>query len=145
MGVLCDYFAAADDLSAARVLSGGPADAGMRRVDGTGILPPVQTGTLEALLTGETHDTRNSSSDDHVVGDKDDGEQVVFRLPSSLVDVLSAASPRQLREVAEPWAATEEFWGEADPEHLAEFLDELAALARDARKNGEGLYCWICV
>jgi hypothetical protein len=145
MGVVCDYFAAADDPSAARVLVDGPAAAGLPRVDGTGILPPAQTATLELLLTTRNHLAVNGSSDHHVVADMGDGAQVVYRLPSSLLGALTAASPQQLREVAGPWAATEEFWGEADPDHLSEFLDELAALARTARARNEGLYCWICV
>jgi hypothetical protein len=47
--------------------------------------------------------------------------------------------------VAAPWSETEEFRGQGNPEILAEFLLELADLARQANRRGERLYCWICL
>lgn len=142
MGVLCDYFAAANDDEAAAVIdrTGGPAGA----VDGRGVDPVVQMGTLEELLTGQPYE-EILDGDGDVVADRDGGERIVARLSTGVAEALAGASDERLAEVAVPWSQTEEFWGEGDPDALAAFLRDLAALARDARGRGQRLYCLVTV
>lgn len=61
MGLLCDYFLAGSDEAAAGTIGwiGGPGaasppDQAFEVVDGSGIEPVVQMGTLESILTGRS-------------------------------------------------------------------------------------------
>lgn len=69
----------------------------------------------------------------------------MLTITDSLAAALANASDERLAEVAVPWSQTEEFWGQADPEELAEFLRDFASLARGAEEAGQRLYCWLCV
>lgn len=119
---------------------------GFPTVDGKGIDPVVQMGTLEALLTGRTaEEVRASQRGLEPVAMRDEGERLVLPLTERLTGALAAASEEQLAEVALPWSQTEEFWGDGDPQVLSGFLSELAGLAHDAVERQQRLYCWVCV
>lgn len=111
-----------------------------------GIDPLVQMGTLEELLTGRSYDEivddPRSGKD---LASRDGGERLVLTLTDTLASALVAASDERLAEVAVPWSQTEEFWGQADPTDLTEFLREFAALARRAEGAGHRVYCWLSV
>ncbi|MFI7212499.1 hypothetical protein [Micromonospora maritima] len=151
MGILCDYFSAPDDEAAAAVadVPGGPGsapDPGLDVVELKGTQPTVQLGTLEALLTGRDYDAVTENSRwCKAVAVRHDGEVLVLSLTDELQAALADAPQSRLREVAEPWSTTEEFWGQAEPSVLAEALIELAGLARRATARAERLYCWVCV
>ena len=115
-------------------------------VDGKGIDPVVQMGTLEAQLTGRSYD--DVIEDDpggRIVAERDGGERLVLRLNDALVQALSESSEDRLAEAAEPWSETEEFWGQGDAQVLTAFLVELARLALHARTAGQHMYCWVSV
>jgi hypothetical protein len=103
-------------------------------------------GTLEALLTGEQYDvivSRPRAGHQVAARDGQEGPWVV-----TLTDELQAAlagAPRDQVVTAAPWSEIEEFRGQGDPQSLAEFLLEVAHLARQASRRGERLYCWICL
>ena len=119
---------------------------GFDTVSANGIDPVVMMGTLEGLLTGRPYqEITGDPRSGHAVAVRDEGERVVVTLTDSLARSLAAASPGRLAEVAIPWAATEEFWGQADPRELAGVLTELASLAARAAGSRERLYCWVCV
>ncbi|MDX6431125.1 MAG: hypothetical protein QOE54_3491 [Streptosporangiaceae bacterium] len=146
MGNLYDYFAAADDATAAGTfdLPGGPSVGDFDTVATKGIDPSVQMGTLEELLTGRPYeevieDDRWGEPIDH--GDEE-AEHGVVTLTGTLVTALAISDRNRLAEVAVPWSQTEEFWGQGDPEALTELLSELSGLARRAEEKGHGLYCW---
>jgi hypothetical protein len=163
MGILCDYFAANGDDDAAKTIDwvGGPsrppAAAGLLRkrrtdpyptVQAPGIEPAVMMTTLEGLLTG-----RSLDDVDDIIGDNarrhiaasHDGGCMVLRLSTTLADALAESDEARLTSVAQPWSQTEEFFGQGDPDVLAGVLVDLSALARQARRRGENLYCWMCV
>jgi hypothetical protein len=111
-----------------------------------GIDPLVQLGTLEELLTGRAYDdVVDDPRSGHPLVARDGGERLVCTLTDSLTSALARASGDELRRIAQPWSRTEEFWGAADPEELAEFLGDLADLARRAQVSSQRLYCWVCV
>ena len=142
MSALYDYFSAASDEAAAGVIdrAGGPggpavAPAPVKRgwfgrtsspppaqdmgpafdtVSAGGIDPVVMMGTLEELLTGRPYDeVINDPRGGHIVAIRDEGQLLVVALTDALSRALAAASPQRLADVAVPWAATEEFWGQA--------------------------------
>ncbi|MCW2913346.1 MAG: hypothetical protein JWN52_1414 [Actinomycetia bacterium] len=146
MGNLYDYFAAADDETAAGTfdLPGGPSMGGFDTVATKGIDPSVQMGTLEELLTGRPYeeiieDDRWGEPIDH--GDEE-AEHGVVTLTGTLATALAVADRENLAEVSVLWSQTEEFWGQGDPESLTELLGELSDLARRAQEKEHGLYCW---
>ncbi|WP_432994147.1 hypothetical protein [Dactylosporangium sp. CA-233914] len=146
MGVLTDYFAAASDERAAAVLgtSGGPYDAGLALpvVEAKGIDPVVHLGTLEELLTGVPYaEIVEGPRSGHCAGSAE-GDDIVLAVTDELQRALAQAPPDGFASVAEAWARHVPY---ADPVFLADFLRELAALARAARERGDRLYCWICL
>lgn len=111
-----------------------------------GIDPVIQMRTLEALLTGEQYDViAGRPRAAHVVAERDQGAALVVTLTDELLAALAAAPRDQIVAAAARWSEDEEFYGQADPEVLADFLLELADLARQADRRGERLYCWTCL
>lgn len=170
MGVLYDYFSAPDDAAAAAVIdrAGGPGapeaaspnrgglfrwrvDQSTLPVPGlaiadTGIDPVVQCATLEELLTGRPYEVIETDPRwGQTLAIRDGGERLILTLTDDLVDALARADPADLARVAGPWAQTEEFGGQGDPDVLKSFLTDFSAAAREARSEGRTLYCWVCV
>jgi hypothetical protein len=114
-------------------------------VDGCGVEPTVQMGTLEALLTGRSYEDVDDERDLEPMAIWGDEGPMVQRLPDQLVAALASSSEDRLAEVAVPWSQTDEFWGHGDPEALTGLLCELASLARTAQDSGQHLYCWVCL
>lgn len=121
-------------------------DSGILVLETKGIDPLVQIGTLEALLTGEQYEViAGRPRAGHKVAERSQDGPWVVTLTDEIQAALAAALREQIVAVAAPWLETEEFRGQGDPEILAEFLLELADLARQANRRGEHLYCWICL
>ncbi|GAA4470610.1 hypothetical protein [Phytohabitans houttuyneae] len=153
MGVLCDYFRAADDTAVAKLMEatdGGPVivhgDASAADgVDAKGIEPNVTLGKLVALILDVEWDTDISGGD--LVwppGDPGAGPWVQA-IHTSARDALAGVDDARLPELAERWAAIEELAID-DPEGidiLRDGMTRLVALARRARAAGDQLYCWI--
>ena len=162
MGVLTDYFRAPSDEAAAATIDwdGGPSRPDVQKrgllrrgkgpepmptVDMGGIEPTVQMGTLDEILTGTPFDEVLADPTAAIIAERDGGERLVLRLSTRLQAALAAAGAERLTEAAVPWAATDEFFGQADPEELSERLIELSELARAAERLGQRMYCWLCV
>lgn len=150
MGLLCDYFAAPSDEVAAAVIDAvdGPAaaDPALEALELKGVDPVVQMGTLEALLTGVPYDeVSGAPRQGDAVAVRDGGEVVVVTLTDSLQAALAAADASRVAQVARDWSRTEEFWGAVDVDWLTERLGALSALARNASRRGDRLYCWMSV
>jgi hypothetical protein len=162
VGVFCDYFTAPSDQVAAATIDwlGGPSRPDpqkrgvLRRgrtpeplptVDFAGVEPTVQMGTLDEILTGTPFGEVLADRSAAIIAERDGGERLVVRLSTRLQAALAAADAGRLREAAVPWAETDEFFGQGDPEALGERLVELSALARTATSQGQRMYCWLCV
>ena len=144
MGLLIEYFAAGSDDAAAATIDGGPSAAGFAVLDEWAIEPSIQLANLEEVLTGR--DWQAIAADgDGIVESRDGGEQLILRLSERLASALVAADADELARAAEPWSQAEEFYGQADPEMLTEFLGALAGLVRQAGARGEHVCCWASV
>lgn len=149
MSVIYDYFSAASDEEAVKVLDveAGPTatDSGFDAGTLGGIDPVVQLGTLEALLTGAPYDdVTEDPRAGHNLAMSEDYDRIIITVTDALASALAAADDARLAEVAEPWSQTEELAG-ADPAQLAAFARDLAALARRAAASGHRVYCWTCI
>ncbi|KDN80973.1 hypothetical protein [Kitasatospora cheerisanensis] len=149
MGALFGYFAAADDDDALGAVVRDDDEPFGTGYDGTvvkGLDPVVALGPAEELLTGRSAaELRADPRCGGLVGTSEDGEALVLSLSDALRDALARCGDAAPAEVAARWAATDGlFPGVPDPEHLADFLRELAALAARAAARGGRLYCWVC-
>lgn len=149
MGVLFDYFRAADASTAVAVLErlGGPRDPAAPPLDavaGKGFEPAVMLRKLQSLLTGVPYDQLPETEVELLAMEGEDGPWIV-QLSEELRDALADASASRLPAVAEQWVRTEEFWEQPSAAEVLPFLGEVTALARRARQAGERLYCWICL
>lgn len=109
-----------------------------------GIDPVVQMGTLEELLTGRAYDDiAEDPRNGEVLATEDGGARSVVTITDTLAAALVTSTDARLAEVAVPWSQTEEFWGDADPDDLAQVLRDLAGLARRAETAGHRLCCWL--
>ncbi|MEW2331255.1 hypothetical protein AB0880_26025 [Micromonospora chersina] len=154
MGVLYDYFRAADDAAAVRLmedLDGGPVavsgdGAAVDAIDLKGIDPAVILGQLVSLVRGVDWEVNTIVSGLLWSGDEQEGPWLMS-IDSATRDTLASIDDAQVRELSARWGRIEELaWGgpPADDEMLP-VIEQIAALARRARDAGENLYCWCCL
>ncbi|MER7703996.1 hypothetical protein ABTX81_13960 [Kitasatospora sp. NPDC097605] len=165
MGVLTDYFRAADDAAVLAALGdaeGGPLVGGGRAVfDGTeakGVDPDVVLGQLIAVvrrvewavdLVGGTPVWPTTPPPGREGPADEDDPWVtgpwVMRLDRAVRDTLAELPAAEAAEAGARWAAAtaEELPG-LDGEDLRPLVEDLSGLARRAREAGEDLYCWLC-
>ncbi len=148
MGVIYDYFAAPSDADAAALIDRLDPDADDSDIIvlPSSIDPVLHLGKLESLLIhGNTDVDLTHERFGKTLAELDGGAVVVSAVPDELQQAVAAASEDRIDEIAEVWSEIEEFGGGADPTDLAQFLDELADLARMANRTGQLLYCRVCV
>ncbi|WP_369185560.1 hypothetical protein [Streptomyces sp. Y1] len=141
MGNLYDYHAAADDAQALGIFEDGRVDDRFGTVGLKGVDPFALLGAIEAALTGVPEEQVEAAprfcellSDPHHEG------HWLVSLTDTLRDALALAGSSRLEEAASAWTLTEDGAGH-DAELIADFLERLADLARDAGQCG--LYCGI--
>ncbi len=133
-----EYFAAASDEDAVRVLQGSSSgDA----IDGSGIQPAVNLADLEELLTGATVEQilENPRAGETLAGQADTG--MIITVTDTLQAALAAIDDNSFAPLAAEWSHAEEFGGEVSPADLHAFLGRVSALARRASERNERLYC----
>ncbi|MFE6868674.1 hypothetical protein ACFVFS_19200 [Kitasatospora sp. NPDC057692] len=165
MGVLTDYFRAADDgavLAALDAAEGGPLVGGARPafdgVEAKGVDPDVVLGQLIAVvrrvewavdLVGGTPVWPTTPEPGREgPADEDDPWATgpwVMRLDRAVRDTLAGLTDAELPAVSARWAAESEESDTSDGGDLHWLVEALAGLARRAREAGEDLYCWICL
>ncbi len=142
VGIYYDYFSAPDDQAAASAFAEGPDDAGFDTVCVKTIDPAVLLGQAVALLICEpVSRVTGHPRFVHLVTSSEAESTWIVTLPDEVRDAMADAPCERLAEISIPWSQAEEFYGCADPGDLADFLNELAALARRARSHDHGLYC----
>ncbi|MFD7875847.1 hypothetical protein ACFV5G_17380 [Streptomyces sp. NPDC059766] len=140
MGNIYDYYAATGDTQALALFK----DDSMGDLFGTlglkGADPYLILGTIEAHLTGVSEE--QVEADPRFCALLNDAEHDgpwLVSLTDTLRDALAAATPERLLEAATAWTHTEDGGGE-DPGLMADFLERLGQLARDAAPLRH-LYC----
>jgi len=155
MALICEYFAAPTDAVAAQTIdwTGGPsrpptaagetaAPGRLATVEMPGVEPVVMLRSLEAILTDiPLVDLPKRST--APVAMRDAGERLILPVSPDLLAALAGSDDARLTRAAWVWAQTPEFAGRADPIWLGERLSLLAALAREARRRDEHVYCWM--
>ena len=159
MGVLYDYFRAADGATVAKLMEatdGGPLlrdghDPAADVVDAKGMDPTVILGKLVSLALGAPW-TANLVEDE-LVWPPDAGEDEEYEGPWVVVlgnrarDALDEIADDRLPELATTWSRIEEMstYGDVGPDTMLPVLTALVGLARRARRADDRLYCWICL
>ncbi|MFB7471384.1 hypothetical protein [Kitasatospora sp. NPDC056184] len=165
MGVLTDYFRAADDAAVLAAIedpeSGSPVGGARPVFDGVeakGVDPDVVLGQLIAVvrqvewavdLVGGTPVWPTTPPPGREgPADEDDPWATgpwVMRLDRAARDTLADLADAEVPAVSARWAAESEELGTTDGEDLRPLVEDLAGLARRAREADEDLYCWICL
>ncbi len=124
-----------------------PVPATFDGIDLKTIDPTVILGKLVASVTGQQWST--DLVDDRLIWPEGGEQDMTHEGPWVTVlgdharDVLAGIPADRVPELAEQWAAAEEFRGHADEQFLREVLAGVTGLAVRARDHGESLYCWM--
>jgi hypothetical protein len=152
MGVLYDYFRAADDVAAraAAERPGGPltSDGSGAPFDGVAardIDPVVSLGQLVAFVRGATWSPELVPADE--IARSAAGGAWVERLGQPVRDWLAGAADDTLPEIVVKWSQIEEFApaDDVDETQLLALVADLVELSRRAVAAGQQLYCWCCL
>lgn len=143
---MCDYFSAAEDSAAVRVLDepGGPDGALFDVVALEGIDPVVVMAQLEAILTGCTFDEASKRPRSGQLLSSPEAESAfIISVSDTLQEALATATCDSLVEAAGHWAETDELRGNGvTVDTAAEVLALLSGLAGRARSSEMRLFCW---
>jgi hypothetical protein len=135
--MLGEFFAARDDEIDDALIEDGPFER-LETVEAKG-LSEVNFATLGEILGLGAYDDLVDRFDAR--GPADNDEVGLYRLPPELRDALAGLD--ELQTVTRRWAATDEFvlngWR---MDEVALVLDEVRALARRAREQGQDLWYW---
>ncbi|MER7005311.1 hypothetical protein ABT297_20005 [Dactylosporangium sp. NPDC000555] len=153
MGVLYDYFRAADDASATKLienLDGGPAGAGNSAtadaIDLKGIDPTVMLAQLVCFVRGVEWSV--DVIEEHLVWSRNESAGPwVFSIGDDVRDTLASITEAQMPGLSARWGRTEELaWdGPLPDDAMLPVIEQISALARRARDAGDHVYCWVCV
>lgn len=153
MGVLYDYFRAADDAAAKRLmdeLDGGPVVRGdmvvdVDAVDLKGIDPAVILAQLVAFI--RQTEWAVDTVEDQLLWSGDEQGPWLSSIDDAARDTLASISDDQFLSLSQRWSRIEELWLGEDVagDEMVPVIEEIAGLARRARDAGEHLYCWSCL
>ncbi|MEU4671613.1 hypothetical protein AB0F91_27455 [Amycolatopsis sp. NPDC023774] len=141
--MLYSYFTANSDEKAVTSLEApeGPA-ALFPTASFKGVDPYLQVPRAEAFLTGIGEE---AAADNlramKLLAEVGEGDVVVITLTDEFRDAIAATDEARRRELAEFWSRAEEL--EAGADDMLPVVDELAALAKQAKPTGGRLYCYI--
>lgn len=143
MSIIVKFFVAPDDMSAGSALQTGPGQA-FESLSVGNFDPEEAVVEWECLLTGGSFEELVDAGEPRVVASQDDDECVVFTISPRLSTALADAKPSRLRDVAVSWAHLRAEEGEVIDTEIAEaIVSDLAALISSARRQDQGVYCWV--
>ena len=152
MGVLFDYFRAADNVKAIAIVAvDGPASRGREHegidvVDAKSIDSAVIFGKLIALARGTEWNVKTSGTS--LVWSEDEAEGPWLEvIADSTRGTQASIQDEQLDELAEGWSQIEEFtrFSPVSADELRPGVVNFVRLAQRALDAGDHLYCWICL
>ncbi|WIX83072.1 hypothetical protein QRX50_21085 [Amycolatopsis carbonis] len=141
------YFTATSDDEAATALEApeGPA-ALFPTAAFNGIDPNMQVPRAESFLTGVGEEAAaDNPRAMKLLAEVGEGEVVLVTLTDEFRDAIAATDQPRRRELADFWSHAEDLGGEASAEDLLPVVDELAALAKQAKPTNGHLYCYVAV
>ncbi|MFD9327974.1 hypothetical protein [Streptomyces sp. NPDC060065] len=142
MSIIVEFFVAQDDASAALALQTGPGR--VESLSFGNFDPEEAVVDWECLLADVRFEELVEAGEARIVADQGDGGCVVFAISARLSTALADAERSQLRDVAVSWAAQRAKDSEAIDTEIADgILGDLAALVSSARRQGQGVYCWV--
>ncbi|WP_066950326.1 hypothetical protein [Streptomyces lushanensis] len=143
MSIIVEFFAAADDASAALVLQSGPRCA-FESLSFGNFDPEEAVVEWECLLSGGSFEELVEADEPRLVAGQDDDGGVVFVISPRLSAALAGAERSDLKEAAAAWSLQRAEGGEVVDTEIAEaILSDLAALVSSARRQGQDVYCWV--
>ncbi|MEU9400774.1 hypothetical protein [Streptomyces sp. NPDC048242] len=143
MSNIVKFFAAPDDTSAASALQTGPGRA-FESLSFGNFDPDGAVAEWECLLTDGGFEELADAGEPRIIAGQDGDGCVVFALSPRLSAALADTGHSGSRDIAASWVALRAEDGEAIGAEIADaIVGESAALARRARRRGDGVYCWV--
>ncbi|MGW1638452.1 hypothetical protein [Streptomyces lavendulae] len=143
MSLIVKFFMAPDDTSAGLAVQTGPGRA-FESLSFGNFDPEEAVVEWECLLAGGSFEELVEAGEPRVVAGQDDDGCVVFALSPRLSTALADAEHSRLRDVAASWAQLHAEDGEVIDAKIADaIVGDLAALVSSARRQNQGVYCWV--
>ncbi|MFE7961417.1 hypothetical protein [Streptomyces sp. NPDC057413] len=137
------FFAAPDDTSASLALRTGPGRA-FESLSVGNFDPEEAVVEWECLLAGGSFEDLVEAGEPRIVAGQDNDGCVVFALSPRLSSALAEATHSRLRDVAASWAQLRAEDSEVIDAEIADaIVGDLAALVSSARRQKQGVYCWV--
>ncbi|MFF9500978.1 hypothetical protein [Streptomyces sp. NPDC014656] len=142
MSTIVKFFAAPDDASASLALRSGPGRA-FESLSFGNFDPEEAVVEWECLLAGGFEELVEAGEPRIVAGQDGDGG-VVFALSPRLSTALADSTPTGLSDAAASWVRLRAEDGEVIGAEIADaIVGGLAALVSGARRQNQGVYCWV--
>ncbi|MER6917454.1 hypothetical protein ABT354_37945 [Streptomyces sp. NPDC000594] len=143
MSIIVKFFAAPDDTSAALALRSGPGPA-FESLSFGNFDPEEAVMEWECLLGGGSFEELVEAGEPRIVAGQDNDGCFVFALSPRLSTALADAEHARLRDVAASWTRLRAEDGEVIDTEIADaIVGGLAALVSSARRQSQGVYCWV--
>jgi hypothetical protein len=143
VSIIVEFFVAPDDTSASLTLKTGPGRA-FESLSFGNFDPEEAVVEWECLLVGGSFEELVEAGEPRIVAGQDKDGCVVFAISPRLSTALADATHSRLRDVAASWAQLRAEGGEVIDAEIAEaIVDDLAALVTSARRQNQGVYCWV--
>jgi hypothetical protein len=99
----------------------------------------------ECLLAGGSYEGLVEAGEPRLVAGQDDEGALVFAISPRLSAALAEAERSDLKDAAFAWSLqrAEDGVEVVDAEIAEVILSDLAALVSSARRQGQGVYCWV--
>ncbi|MCX4511129.1 hypothetical protein OHA27_12595 [Streptomyces sp. NBC_01619] len=143
MSIIVKFFMAPDDTSAALTLATGPGRA-CESLSFGNFDPEEAVVEWECLLVGGSFEELVEAGEPRIVAGEDNGGCAVFAISPGLSTALADAERPRLRDLAASWVQLLAEEGEnIDTEIADAIVSDLAALVSSARRQRQGVYCWV--
>lgn len=138
-----EFFVAPDDTSASLTLNAGPGRA-FESLSFGNFDPEEAVIEWECLLVGGSFEELVESGEPRIVAGQDNDGCVVFAISPRLTTALADAGHSRLSDVAASWTQLRAEDGEVIDAEIADaIMGDLAALVSKARRQNQGVYCWV--
>ncbi len=137
------FFVAPDDTSAGLALQTGPGRV-FESLSFGNFDPEEAVLEWECLLGCGSFEELGDAGEPRIVAGQDNDGCVVFAMSPRLSAALADAGHARLRDVAAAWAQLRTEDGEAIDTEIADaIVSDLAGLVSSARRQNQGVYCWV--